>query len=311
MRLIADIGGTNARFAWSKTPGEYCKLTRFPVDNFTTFDAALSAFLSIEAPPDAVNEAAVAAAGPLEGGEIRLTNSPWNVRLDDLSNRLGIQRVALLNDFVAVGHAVPHLADSDLILIGSRIPNRDAEDTLLAIGPGTGLGLCLIIPNGRGGWLVSPTEAGHARLAPASQSQWDLFQRLPELDVPPCADDVLSGPGLARICQGLGGLPLEPEAIYDAARRGDPLARNTVLVWLKCLARFAGDAALMTGAFGGVLFAGAIVRELHGLVEDKTFREAFEGTSRMTGKLSRTPTAVILRGEPGLLGLTHIEIPAT
>jgi len=311
MRLIADIGGTNARFAWSRAPGEFDKLVRFPVGDYATFEAALDAFLVLEPPHNAVEEAAVAAAGPLQGDEIRLTNGRWRVRLDALRDRLGTERVALVNDFVAVGHAVPHLDDSDLVPIGHRMPNRDGTESLLAIGPGTGLGLCLIVPDGKRGWLINSTEAGHVRLAAVSQSQWDLFERLPDLASPPCAEDVLSGPGLARLHRALGGPSLTPEAVSLAARRGDQLACCTVVDWFECLGRFAGDAVLVTGGVGGVLFAGAIVRELHEFVEDEVFRRAFEGSGRMTDLLRQTATAVIGLAEPGLSGLTYADIPTT
>jgi len=311
MRLIADIGGTNARFAWSRAPGKFDELARFPVSSYPTFEAALDAFLAIEPSPKTVEEAAVAAAGPLEGDEIRLTNGPWRIRLDALRDRLGTERVALFNDFVAVGHAVPHLTDSDLVPIGDSMPKPDGSASLLAMGPGTGLGLCLVVPDSERNWLINPTEAGHARLAAVRQSQWDLFQRLPDLASLPCAEDLLSGPGLARLHRALGGPPLTPQAIPDAARRGDQLARRTVANWLECLGRFAGDAVLVTGSFGGVFIAGAVVRELHEFIEDGTFRRAFEGSGRMTGKLRQTPTAVIGLDEPGLFGLTYADVSVT
>jgi len=311
MRLIADIGGTNARFAWSRAPGKFDKLLRLRVSDYATFEAALDAFLAIEPSSVAVPEAAVAAAGPLEGDEIQLTNSRWRVRRDALCDRLGTERVALFNDFVAVGHSVPHLSDSDLVPIGDSMPKPDGSASLLAMGPGTGLGLCLIVPDGERGWLINSTEAGHARLAAVSQSEWDLFQRLPDLTSQPCAEDVLSGSGLARLHRGFGGPSLTPEAISDAARRGDQLAQCTVADWLECLGRFAGDVVLVTGSFGGVLLAGTILRQLREFIRDKTFRRAFEGSGRMTGKLRDTPTAIISRDEPGLLGLTYPEVRAT
>jgi len=311
MRLIADIGGTNARFALSPAPGEFDEPVRLRVSDYATFEAALDAFFAIGPSPKAVDEAAVAAAGPLQDDEIQLTNGPWRVQQDALCERLGTTHIALFNDFVAVGHAVPHLTDSDLVPIGEAMPKPDGSASLLAMGPGTGLGLCLVVPDSEGNWHINPTEAGHARLAAVSRSEWNLFQRLPDLSSLPCVEDVLSGPGLARLHRALGGPSLTPEAISDAARRGDRLARRAVTDWLECLGRFAGDAVLVTGSFGGVFLAGAVVRDLHEFVEDGTFRRAFEKSGRMTGKLRQTPTAVISLDEPGLIGLTHTDVSVT
>jgi len=278
-------------------------------NEFETFENALDAFFSNHPPPDGVSDAAIAAAGPLQGEEIKLTNSSWLIRCDALRERFETRRIGLLNDFAAVGHAVPHLTNADMEPIGGKAPIRDGTESLLVIGPGTGLGMCLIVPDGRDGWCINPTEGGHARLALVNREERMLFQRSRYLDQAIQAEDILSGPGLARLHNALGGPLLEPEAISDAARRGEAPALRTVDAWLNHLARFAADAVLITGAFGGVLFVGAIVPGLRRFVQEEAFRATFEGTSRVAGALRETPTAIVHRADLGLLGLTHIEIP--
>ena len=51
----------------------------------------------------------MAFAGPVGGEVLKLTNNPWVIRPALMSDRLGVERFTVVNDFGAVAHAVASL----------------------------------------------------------------------------------------------------------------------------------------------------------------------------------------------------------
>ncbi|WP_270937332.1 glucokinase, partial [Falsiroseomonas oryzae] len=140
--LLADIGGTNARFALlDGSPGAPLVL---PVAAFATVEDAIAAALARLAPGGGVQQAVLALAGPVLHEPVRLTNAPWKVATAPIAARFGFARVRLVNDFLAQAHALPHLAPADLRPIGGG--RRDTAAPMLVLGPGTGLGVAGFLP---------------------------------------------------------------------------------------------------------------------------------------------------------------------
>lgn len=318
--LVADIGGTNARFALAAARGG--ELTVGPVAlvrtaAYASLDAALDAFLEAEGRPS-LAAAAICAAGPVEGEDasavIHLTNCPWEVGVAALARATGVARPRVMNDFAALALAVPHLAAGDVAPIGGEgVPVAAAP--VVVIGAGTGLGVSALVFDGAQAHVVAG-EGGHVDLAPKGPREMAVLSHLQVQFGHVSAERVLSGPGLATLhaalvaIDGAAPAPLTPEEIAIRAHGSEcPLSREAVALFCGWLGAVAGDVALTLGARGGVYIAGGIVpgwaAAMPGLFDEKLFRARFEAKGRLESWMKKVPAFVVTRPNAALLGLAH------
>ena len=303
--LLADIGGTNARFAL--LDGE--TLTPpliLSVSGFATVDAAVSAALAHFGRHGDVHRAVLALAGPVVEEPVRLTNAPWEVSSLALAARFGFERVVLVNDFLAQAHALPHLAADDVRTIGGGESVPGAP--MLVLGPGTGLGVAGYVP---GPGIAVPTEGGHIGLAPTDEREDAVVAGLRALCGRAGAEEALSGRGLANLHAVLAALraadvPVREAAEVVAAARHCPVASETVDLFLGFLAGFAGDMALAWGARGGVFLSGGILPRLADRIDVAAFRARFEAKAPMQEWLAAVPLALLVHPAPAFLGLAAL-----
>jgi len=297
--LLADIGGSTTRFAVSAPGGRPQEIGIIDNDSVSGAEAAIRRSLDeTGARPDM---AVLAVAGPIDGDEIRLTNRSWRFRLTQVRSRFGFSSVHALNDFEAVAHALAGLRPSDLKVLGRAAEARRGPKVVL--GPGTGLGVAALLPNGKERIAVA-SEAGHVSFGPACAEERAIFARLEGGADLITAETVISGPGLERIygAANPGHVPLEAKAIVAEAGAGDPAARTAVRCFVRLLGRFAGDMALAFKATGGVYLAGGVARKLGPLLDEVLFRTAFENHPPYQRLLATIPTSLVTCLEPGLIG---------
>jgi glucokinase len=310
VRLIADIGGTNARFALAEPGGLPAEERTLLVRDFPDPASAIEAYLAGRR----VAEAVLAVATPVESDAIRFTNSPWSFSITGLRARLGLERLFVINDFVAQALAMPHLEPADLEPLGggSPVPERAVG----VLGPGTGLGVSALIP-GKIGWTALPTEGGHVSLAPSNARERDLLVVLGHRFGHVSNERVLSGQGLLNLAQAVAELDGHacaagtPEEVTEAARSGScPACREAVVLFSGLLGSAAGDLALVVGAKGGVFVAGGVCLRLGPLFDRVAFRQRFESKGRMRAYLEPIPAWLVLRPDTGLQGAAQYRPPA-
>jgi glucokinase len=297
--LLADIGGTNSRFAVAQPGGRPEHIAVLANNDFARAESAIAHFLQqTNTKPTA---GVLAIAGPIDGDEVALTNRAWRFRLTELGRAFDLSPLAALNDFEAIAWAVPGLSAADLRVVGPVLPPGPGPKVVC--GPGTGLGAAALVPL-RGDWHVVPGEAGHCSFGPASRDEEEVFARLREATGHVSAETILSGPGILRLHAALhpGGAPLSSEAILARAAAGDVAARSTVATFVRLLGRFAGDLALTFKATGGVYLTGGLGCGLGELLDAALFRRAFEAHPPYQALLAAMPTFVITDPQPGLLG---------
>lgn len=304
--LLADIGGTNARFALLRN-GRIGEIERYAVAAHPDLASAARHFLAGLRPAVAVDRAAIAVAGPVSHGEARLTNANWQVSARALSHAFGWSPVAVLNDFAAIALALPRLRADDLVPIG----NGEAEGgaPLAVLGPGTGLGVAGLIPT-RPAPVPLVTEGGHVTMPAADDDDALVIGRLRQRYGHVSAERILSGHGLVTLYgvlaefEGREAPEVDAAAVVDAACRGDDaLARAALDRFCAMLGTVAGDLALTVGARGGVYIAGGMVPRFIGLLRASEFRERFEAKGRFREYLAAVPTWVVTRPDPTFLGL--------
>jgi glucokinase len=298
--LLADIGGTNARFARLDGAATGPHIT-LPVAGHATIEDAVAAALARLGPCDA---AVLALAGPVTEEPVRLTNAPWSVSSAALAARFGFARVRLVNDFLAQAHALPHLAPADRHPIGGGV--RDPAAPMIVLGPGTGLGVAGFMP---GPGLAIPAEGGHASLAATDAREDAVVAGLRALCGRAGVEEALSGRGLANlhsVVARLRGAEVPPRDAAAVVAATDPVATEAVALFLDLLASFAGDMALAWGARGGVFLSGGILPRLMDRLDPVRFRARFEAKAPLEAWMAGIPLAIVTHPAPAFLGLAAL-----
>ena len=303
-RLVADIGGTNARFGWVAAPGApVSQVRRLAVPDFAGPAEAAQAYLAgLAGAPGgdarAPVHAAFAVATAVGGDRITLTNSHWDFSRSAVQQALGLRSLRLLNDFESLALSLPGLGDGQL----RRHPGvaATAVGAMAVVGPGTGLGVGGVVPDGRGGWVALPGEGGHATLVPVDDLESALLACVRRDFAHVSAERLLSGIGLPVLHQGLARVEgvaapaLTAAQIVDGGEAGtDALCSRTLDVFCALLGGFAGNVALTLGARGGVFIGGGIVPRFAGRFFASAFRQRFEAKGRFQPYLAAIPTALI------------------
>ena len=310
--LVADIGGTNARFALA-TAGKPAALAPDSIEvlRVADFPTPVAAALHyLERQHARPRGAVLAIAGPTDGETAELTNHRWSFSADALRQALRTDAVRLTNDFAAIARALPDLGPDDVRLIGPgfRPAAPGADRTLAVLGPGSGLGVAAVTLR-QGAPLVLETEGGHASFAPVEDDEVAILGQLARRFGRVSWERLLRGPGLANIDAALraqaggAGEPLAPETVTARWASGDdPVATRSVEIFCALLGAFAGDVALLYGAWDGVFIAGGIAPRLERELAAGGFRARFEAKGRFSARLATVPAAVIVHPFPGLLG---------
>jgi len=133
-RLVADIGGTNARFALETAPHQIEKAQVLPCKDYDTIVDAAKAYLE-QAGGAEVRHAAFAIANPILGDWVQMTNHHWAFSIETTRQALELDTLILLNDFTAQALAVTQTSSKDLMQVGGHKPIEFAPKAV--IGPET------------------------------------------------------------------------------------------------------------------------------------------------------------------------------
>ncbi|MFG6447126.1 glucokinase [Roseateles sp. BYS180W] len=300
--LLADIGGSNARFAWLMPQGHLCHVRTLAVAAYPGVVEAVRSYLAtlpaeLGGAGAAPRCAALAVACAVEGDKVELTNSSWCFSQRALCEALGLQRLRVLNDFEALALSLPRLQGHQLRSHAAELPRP--QGTLAVIGPGTGLGVAGVVQTAQG-WQALPGEGGHATLAPADAFESELLAHVRRDLSHVSAERLLSGMGLPRLHRAVAAVhgqvaaELGAEALVEAALAGsDVLCVRTLESFCALLGGFAGNVALTLGARGGVYIGGGIVPRLGDFFFRSQFRQRFEAKGRFESYLQAIPTALI------------------
>lgn len=304
--LLADIGGTRARFALL-AGSQIGPVESVMTGAYASASDAIRHFLNRQHNAGNVDSAVLACAGPVEGGRCALTNAPWVLQTDELKRTFRWRTVNIVNDLEALAWAVPGFVPEDVRNIGHH--NAVVGQPVAVVAPGTGLGMACFVPGGERA-IVMASEGGHATLAASDEREAALIDILRRRFGHVSAERVLSGGGLLSLYAALGDWdgndePLHtPEELTRAALDGrSPRARAALDLFCAFLGSVAGNAALMFRAKGGVLIAGGIVPRIVDHLPNTSFRARFESKGRLSRYLASIPTGVIIRSDPTFLGL--------
>lgn len=312
-RLLADVGGTNARFALELAPGNIDLIDVLPCADYPSLAAALLAYLASPAVAGAgvaaVRHGAIAIANPVTGDLVRMTNHHWAFSIEALRLECGFDTLAVVNDFTALARSLPLLSNAQKHQVGGGASQADTP--LGLIGAGTGLGVSGLIPSATG-WTALLSEGGHVSFSPVNETEiailrfaWREFEHV-------SAERLMSGVGIELIYRALADhrqLPAEAIGAPEITRRGlagDDLCDQVIEAFCCMLGTVASNVAITLGAQGGIYIGGGIVPRLGARFDRSGFRARFEQKGRFAKYLAQVPTFVITAEYPAFVGVSAI-----
>ncbi|WP_312516973.1 glucokinase [Massilia sp.] len=308
-RLLADIGGTNARFALEPAPGSIEAVQTLACADHAHFEDAVRAYLANTGAQ--VRHAAIAIANPVDGDAIRMTNHHWAFSIEAARQALGLDTLLVVNDFTALAMSLPALQDGDLARIGGGAAKAGCAIGL--VGAGTGLGVSGLVPsNGR--WIALHSEGGHVAFSPLDEREADVLRFAWQRHDHVSAERFVSGPGLALIHEALAdraGIALSSalapsDVVARGLEGGDALCREAVDVFCGMLGTVAANLAVTLGAQGGIYIGGGVVPRLGDYFATSPFRARFERKGRLSDFTARIPTFLITAPYPALQGASRL-----
>ena len=336
--LAGDIGGTNTRLALFEVGLQQglkdpLFAHTYPSAAHTGPDVIIEKFLAaaratsprLEKPPE---RACLGIAGPVEGNVCRATNLPWVIDGRALSQKLGIARVRLVNDFYAAALGSVAVPPDKLMALGGG--PRDPRGPVAVMGAGTGLGQAFLLwSHADDGYQVVPSEGGHVDFAPRTGLESELLRFLTAKYGRVSYERVLSGHGLVDLYAFLSEEPAfralqKPETVAALAAQNpaavisqramdgsDTICGAALAIFCSVMGALAGNLALTVLATGGVFVAGGIAPRVLPFLQKGLFREAFERKGRLQGIVARIPAFVVTHSEPGLLGAATVAATLT
>ncbi len=316
--LIADIGGTNARFALTPirkieggtslqlTESDLIVPTALNGAEYDTILDAIEAYLSGPAKDyPRPQHAVMAIACPTDQDQITMTNHTWSFKVSELKKALNFTSLKFINDYNALANAIPQLDDSGLIKIGTGEAVKGKP--IAVTGPGTGLGLAALAFSDIGP-VTLETEGGHSHFAPTNAIEIEILKFLLTKHDRVSNERLISGMGLENIYSALTflegkekSLPA-PEISKAGVNKTDAVCEQALAHFCAIFGNYAGDVALALGAKGGVYITGGIIPRFIEYFKDSDFRKRFESKARLAGFVQTIPTFVVVSEQPGLLG---------
>jgi len=310
MRLVVDIGGTNARLALVPADSlEPQQEKRVRCADFESLEHAVRRYLDDCGNP-VVREAAIDVATGITGDFVHLTNGPWGFSIEQTRQTLGLDTLHVVNDFTALALAIPLLLAHELRQIGggTAVPRTP----IAVIGPGTGLGVSGLIP-ADDRWIALQGEGGHTAFSPIGDEEVGVLSWLQQRYSHVSTERVVSGMGLENLYQalcaraGVQPKPLTPDKITASALSDSDIQCKAALeMFCAILGSAAANLVVTLGARAGCYIGGGIVPRLGDYFARSPFRSRFETKGRFSGYVAAVPTYIILCETPALRGLSTL-----
>jgi len=310
LKIIADIGGTHARFALLNQAGSIHSQGILKVADHANFVSAYQAYLDISGNPE-ITQAAIAIANPIDGDLIKMTNHSWDFSIEEARKTLALESLIFKNDFEALAMSIPFLDRKDCHQVGGG--TIKAESPIGVLGPGTGLGVSGLIFSGEK-WIALSGEGGHVSLSPTTKRESQILEVCWQTYEHVSAERLISGSGLQRLYEAICQLDkviakpkISPQDIsQQAISQTDPQCKESLDIFCGLLGVVAGNLALTLGAKGGIYIGGGIIPKLGCYFDNSPFRERFESKGRFKDYLKDIPVFIIKSKHPALIGISQV-----
>ena len=303
--LVADIGGTNARFALVNTAEQAALgcIETLSTSAYVTLFEALDTYLQ-KHQVEALTSITLAVAAPIVNDTAKFTNASWAIDRHALMSHYQCDQVMLMNDFEAVALSLPELKPHEVHYLGETRLESKPIAKFGVVGAGTGLGTAALLAT-HNHYRPMGAEGGHTSFAPEDEVQQKILEYLRQSHGRVSYERLLSGTGIENIYAALSpthqSMPAKSVFAHHVSET-DATAREAVHQFTKILGQFAGDFALTTGSYDGIYLTGGVISKQRPSIVASTFRRAFEHKGRHRALMCAIPTVVITHPQPGLLG---------
>lgn len=309
--LIADIGATNARFALTTPDGNWRERRVYHCAEFPRFADAIRAYYKEALLPgeERPNAAAVAIPGPVSGDVVRLTNlGHWTFSIREMGAEFGFRPFVVVNDFHANALAIHRMTPDDYIALGDASPNTKAP--IAIVGPGTGLGVSLLMPDG----YAVATEGGHVTLPVVTEREAQVALALTRRYGHSAAERAVSGPGLVNLAQVIREIDHIPavemetasEVMEDGIAGKCDVRAEAVSLFYAFLGSVCGNLVLTTGAHGGLWLMGGILPRHPEALRTSLFVERYAAKGRFRAYVEAAPQRLVTNAYPAFVGLAGL-----
>ncbi|WP_210330591.1 glucokinase [Aliikangiella sp. G2MR2-5] len=309
--IVADIGGTNARFGlvtgFDKSSGAFTvgNQQTFPSADFKGLEEAVACYQDTLGGAK-VAGACLAVAGPVAGDDVKLTNLNWQFAISSAQKQLGLERLEIINDFAAYAYAIQYIEPTNIRTIN---PGRGLENTpIIVVGPGTGFGVAALVKGNQRTHVVA-SEGGHMSLAANTALQAAIKEQLSRKYSLVSIERVFSGPGLRHLyhayaaVEGSQAQDYRTSEISQHALQGtDEMCVRTLSLFCSWLGSVIGDLTLALGARGGVYLGGGILPRIADFLVESEFSQSFKAKDQMSHYLENIPVSLVTEGSSALLG---------
>ena len=293
--LIADIGGTNARFSLGDSSACSRNLV-LATERFPSPVEAIESYLEYSG-QDCPEYACLGIAAPLDSDSFQMINNDWHFDKQQLRRHFGFKELHFINDFAALALSIPQLTADDIETV-DHIDN-DLSSPIAVVGPGTGMGTAALVQINDQHFCIS-SEASHICLQPGNDLEAEILEYLLTKYPRVSLERMVSGRGLENIYEALCAIKnrnptrVKAEEVAHLALSGaSDLALCAMDVFFDLLASFAGDVALMFKASGGVYIGGGIASKHRDLIVGRDMRERFSNKGRLSTYLRQIPIYLI------------------
>lgn len=305
--VVADIGGTNARFASLRTddPHDLSDVRVYPCADFEGLADAFHHYLAETQTQTQV--LSVAMACPVERDRIKMTNNHWQFSKRELARELALDELRIINDFTAQSLAVPLLGQDEKVVLhqGEAAENRPK----LVIGPGTGLGVGGLVPS-QEGWIPIVCEGGHVAATPTTHQESRVLDYLRERFGHVSAERVISGQGIENLHEAFSHIAgvEQPEdwtaaIISRRAQEGrDELSVQSLETFCAMLGTTVGNAAVTLGSLGGIYLCGGILPRMVDFLKNSQFLDRLHHKGRFEHYMKSMTVSLVTAPQAGLLG---------
>ena len=317
--LVADIGGTNARFAYKDDVSN--ELSNFSYLKCTDFENIFDAIKYYQEENNLhIKNMSIAVASTTKHDAIKFTNNHWNFKQSEVFEYFKLDKLIFINDFVAqslcFGSFYKDLTidpslnnktalNNNLDIVRPGIPIIKAP--LLVTGPGTGLGVCTLL-NLDGSSIAIEGEGGHSSFAPNSDIEVELLQFLRKKYDHVSNERIVSGSGIEEIFkfilsrQGKQSSKMKAPEIGEKALLGELDALNSVKLMFSILGTIVSSVILINGAQGGVILSGGITPKLHRIFKESNFEKNLLNKGRRYNYIKDVPIWLTKDNNNGLKG---------
>jgi len=317
MILAGEIGATRTRLAAFETEGN--KLQKvvekiYMSQEERNLPEIIVGFIRTEGIP--VHNACFGVAGPVRGGQSKISNLSWVIDAKELATLLKLKSVGLINDLEAFAYGIDALESKDFITLSEG--SEDAEGNRAVISARTGLGVAGLFWDGNRHHPFA-CEGGHSNFAPSDNLEIELLQYLQKKYGRVSCERVLSGPGIKNIYDFLRDTRKfeEPDWLREQLSHAQDapalisqlaledkaaICEQTLAIFVAIYGSQTGDCALNYMSTGGIFIGGSIAAKIVPKMKDPIFLRSFLAKGRMEPLLREMPVKIVINDDSGIMG---------